>query len=243
MNCCPIVELRQYTLHPGKRDILIELFDREFVESQEALGMRIIGQFRDLDNPDRFVWLRGFADMAGRAEALRTFYGGPVWKEHRDAANATMIDSDNVLLLRRVRPTSGFELGAGGRRPPITNNLVPGIVIATIYYFNAPVSMEFIDFFELELSPVLRASDTSVLAYFINEDSVNNFPALPVREGEHVFVWFSRVASLQEYKQFGVAAVARQLTSYLKRNPEILRLLPTSRSQLRGTPVPHLANY
>ena len=37
-TCCPIVELRQYTLHPGKRDVLIDLFDREFVESQEASG-------------------------------------------------------------------------------------------------------------------------------------------------------------------------------------------------------------
>jgi len=32
-NCCPMVELRQYTWHPGKRDVLIDLFDREFVES------------------------------------------------------------------------------------------------------------------------------------------------------------------------------------------------------------------
>jgi hypothetical protein len=39
-TCCPLVELRQYTLHPGKRDVLIDLFDREFVESQEALGMK-----------------------------------------------------------------------------------------------------------------------------------------------------------------------------------------------------------
>jgi NIPSNAP len=69
-TCCPIVELRQYTLHPGQRDALIELFDREFVESQEALGMKIIGQFRDLDNPNRFVWLRGFRDMRSRAQAL-----------------------------------------------------------------------------------------------------------------------------------------------------------------------------
>ena len=36
--CSPIVELRQYTLHPGQRDTLIDLFDREFVESQEAPG-------------------------------------------------------------------------------------------------------------------------------------------------------------------------------------------------------------
>ena len=60
--CCPIVELRQYTLHPGKRDVFVELFDRELVETQKAVGMSIIGQFRDLDKPDRFVWLRGFPD-------------------------------------------------------------------------------------------------------------------------------------------------------------------------------------
>src|SRR6266849_8903181 len=76
-TCCPIVERRQYTLHPGKRDVLIELFDREFVESQEALGMKVIGQFRALDDPDRFIWLRGFTDMPSRARALEAFYDGP----------------------------------------------------------------------------------------------------------------------------------------------------------------------
>ncbi len=88
---CSIVELRQYTLHPEKRDILIELFDREFVESQEAVGMKVIGQFRDLDDPNRFVWLRGFRDMPSRAQALQDFYGGPIWKTHREVANTTMI--------------------------------------------------------------------------------------------------------------------------------------------------------
>src|SRR5213082_1172039 len=107
-TCCPIVELRQYTLHPGKRDVLIDLFDREFVESQEALGMKVIGQFRDLDNPNRFVWLRGFRDMPSRAQALTDFYGGLVWKAHREAAIATMIDSDNELLLCPAKPPSGF---------------------------------------------------------------------------------------------------------------------------------------
>jgi hypothetical protein len=74
---------------------LIELFDREFVESQEIVGMYVIGQFRDLDNPNRFVWLRGFRNMSERAEGLTAFYTGPVWKANREAANATMIDSDN----------------------------------------------------------------------------------------------------------------------------------------------------
>jgi NIPSNAP len=108
--CCPIVELRHYTLHPGKRDVLIDLFDREFIETQEAVGIKVIGQFRNVDDPDRFVWLRGFRDMTSRAKALQDFYGGPVWKAHREAANPTMIDSDNVLLLRPALPTSGFSL-------------------------------------------------------------------------------------------------------------------------------------
>ena len=43
---CNVFELRQYTLKPGQRDVLIELFDREFIETQEAAGMHVCGQFR-----------------------------------------------------------------------------------------------------------------------------------------------------------------------------------------------------
>ena len=76
-------ELRQYSLHPGQRDVLIELFEREFIEPQEAVGTRLLGQFRDFERPNRFIWLRGFSDLRTRGESLRAFYGGPVWKAHR----------------------------------------------------------------------------------------------------------------------------------------------------------------
>ena len=66
--------------------------------------MTIGGLFHDRDDPDRFVWMRGFASMDERCEALAAFYGGPVWKEHGPAANATMVDSDDVLLLRPTEP-------------------------------------------------------------------------------------------------------------------------------------------
>jgi hypothetical protein len=107
-----IVELRQYLMRPDRgRDRLIDLFDREFIETQEAVGITVIGQFRDLDRPDRFVWLRGFPDMESRAVALDAFYGGPVWKAHREAANATILDSDDVLL-----PTALTARPGDGRR-------------------------------------------------------------------------------------------------------------------------------
>jgi hypothetical protein len=77
-----IVELRQYTLYSGAREVLIELFDRELVDSQEAVGIRVVGQFRDLDDPNRFVWLRAFSDMPPAPRRFRRFtvarYGGTI---------------------------------------------------------------------------------------------------------------------------------------------------------------------
>lgn len=54
-----IFELRQYTLFGSKRDALIDIFEQNFVESQEQLGLHVVGTLRDLDDPDRFVWIRG----------------------------------------------------------------------------------------------------------------------------------------------------------------------------------------
>jgi hypothetical protein len=241
--CCPVVELRQYTLHPGKRDVLIDLFDREFVETQEAVGIKVIGQFRDLDHPDRFVWLRGFRDMSSRAKGLNDFYGGPVWKAHREAANATMIDSDNVLLLRPARPTSGFSL-ENLKRAPVGSQEVPtSLVVTTIYYFSGPVPPDFINFFEHALRPVAESLGATVSAFFVTENSENTFPALPVRTGENVFVWFSIFPDLAAYESY-VAALVRSeqwrgeistaLTRYFERTPEVLKLSPTARSRLRG---------
>jgi quinol monooxygenase YgiN len=194
-----IVALRQYTLHPGTRDVLIELFDREFVESQEAVGMQVFGQFRDLDDPDRFVWLRGFRDMPTRARALEAFYGGPVWKQHRDAAIATMIDSDNVFLLRPARPWSGLSVEKVERLPPGSPEVSGGLVVATIWHLDATAGSEFLDFFEGTVDPALKDAGASILGYFVTETSPNNFPALPVREDENVFVCISGFSDQAAY--------------------------------------------
>src|SRR4051812_14398832 len=164
--CCPVLELRQYTLHPGMREVLIELFEREFVESQEALGMTLVGQFRDLDNPDRFVWLRGFTDMATRAQALQEFYGGPIWKAHRAKANETMIDSDNVLLLRPARPASGFSMEGAERQPKNATDDGPGLIEATICHLRGGTQDDLLDFFERVIQPTLIETGASRLAYF-----------------------------------------------------------------------------
>ena len=239
----PIVELRQYTLHPRRRKELIELFDRQFVETQEAVGIQVIGQFRNIDDPDQFVWLRGFNDMSAREQSLNAFYSGPIWKSHRDAANATMIDSDNVLLLRLAHPTSGFSLTHEPRLPPGSTSTRDGFVTAMIYYFNAPVTSNFISYFENTIHPVLMEADACVLAYFVTEDSPNTFPRLPVREGENVFVWFAGFRDEEAYERYAEALarsnvwngeISRSLKRQIKGKPELLRLTPTTRSRLTG---------
>ena len=134
----PVVELRQYTLRPGRREALIKLFERDLLEPQEQLGMRVLGQFRDLDRPDRSVWLRGFPDMDARASALTAFYDGPVWAEHRDAANATMLDSDDVLLLRPVGLGVHVPLRGRPRRPPSESSGGSPVLSATILILREP---------------------------------------------------------------------------------------------------------
>jgi hypothetical protein len=188
-----VFELRQYTLHPGRRDTLIELFEREFIEPQEACGMSIPATFRDLADPNRFVWFRGFPDMERRREALTCFYGGPVWKAHRDAANATMIDSDDVLLLRLVDPHAGF---------PASNDEMASPFHLTVYSFDTPVTDDVI----ARVRPLLRT-----------ETAENDYPALPVRTGEHVLVTLTR----EEPRELVLPCRMQRLT-----------LEPTSRSKL-----------
>lgn len=215
----PVYELRQYTLHPGRRDVLIDVFEREFVETQEAEGMSLPAMFRDLADPDRFVWLRSFPSMAARPGALSAFYTGPAWRAHRDVANGTMIDSDDVLLLRPIGPHAGFALD-GLTRPPVGAALASAsTVVAVLCYASTPVDAHLASFERDVLSRLAKPP----LAAFGTLYEENNVPALPVRTGEHVLAWFS-------FEEPG--ELLAQLPSWVVRH-EVLRLAPTARSLLR----------
>ncbi len=234
-----VLELRQYTLHPGRRDDLIALFEREFVEAQEAAGMQLIGMFRDLDEPDRFVWLRGFPDMAARADALGAFYGGPVWQRHRDAANATMADSDNVLLLRPLVCDQGLQ-AALLPRPSIAEALpAAGVFTITVCPLRAPATDALVHAFDQCVHPWWVGVGGDLLACWVTEPAANNFPRLPVREGEPVIAWLTRFDD--ESAQQRHAALLRasgcleraEWCAHLSGEVVQLRLAPTPRSALR----------
>jgi hypothetical protein len=211
-------------LKPGQRDTLMDLFEQKFVRGQQDLGIRLHGEFRDARDPDRFVWLRGFAGLDDRPRALKAFYYGDVWKANREVANGTMLDSDNVLLLEPVRK-EGFTLA---RR-------MSALMIATIYLLRGPVDDGFTRFFAERVEPVMRATGAPPVAELRTLYQPNNFPNLPLREGENAFVWFAGYGSRAEYERHLAqlakskmwSAAEAELSSRLKAEPVVLQLEPT----------------
>jgi quinol monooxygenase YgiN len=234
-----VIELRQYTMKPGRRDDLIAMFEEKFIETQESQGIRVLGQFRDRDRPNYFVWLRGFADMPARAKGLDGFYTSPVWRTNRDAANDTMIDSDDVLLLKPVVAGAGVTQLAN--RPPLDGpKRAGGIVMATIYLLTSPVNGEFRGFFEQRVAPLAAAAGGAPLARYETLEEPNNYPRLPIR-AEHAYLWIAtfpdEAALLAHRKKLAAqpawSSVESALKTYLAKPVQQLVLEPTARSKLR----------
>lgn len=230
-----VLELRQYTLRAGQRETLISLFEREFMTPLNEAGCFVRGTFRDLDDPDRFVWIRGFPDMPSRKRALEAFYGGPIWQSHKAAANATIVDSDNVLLLRPAGMVrAAATLAPRGPGPG-------GIYSVIVYYLNGVNVDEFSTFYAATIRPRLAGLGAIPKMELQTEPAANNFPRLPVREREQVFLWmgkWSGVAALQAFlEQWATQSGWRDsapesVLPALMRKPEILRLAPTAGSAL-----------
>ena len=212
----PLIEFRQYVIVPGRCERMVELFDTFFATAQDELGLPILGHFRVVGDPDRLVWLRGFADMATRPERLGAFYGGPVWAEHGTEAIGLVQSYDNVQLLREAAPGSGIAVdlaarpaGGGGES-----------ILATTYRLMTAPSAEFVARCTALLAPY------HPLGTYVTDPTPNNFPALPIREGEHLFTWFARASS-------GPAVDDGALDSFFAGPPERLLLDPCARSGLR----------
>jgi hypothetical protein len=212
----PVLELRQYATKPGRRDELIEIFERELSVPLEEMGSIVHGQFRDVDNADRFVWLRGFTSMRSRPDALTSFYTSDIWYRHREAVNDTLVDSDNVLLLRPMRPGSG--LGSAEARPSGADD--GGLIVAAIHRNEDDASPD--------LAEVAEAGG-SLLGSYVTDRGPNNYPRLPIREGEDLTVWLVAFADRERGARYADAQ-ARRGTAV-----QVLRLAPTSRSALQAS--------
>ena len=93
-----IVEVRSYRIKPGKREEFIRMFETRAVPALRSLGMQIFGPMLDVENPNKFVFLRGFPSLEERDRMKNEFYEGKLWKEELEAIAMPLIESYDVIL-------------------------------------------------------------------------------------------------------------------------------------------------
>jgi hypothetical protein len=69
--------------------------------------MKVVGPFLDLENPNKFVWLRCFPSLEERDRMKEEFYGGDLWKDELEAIAMPMLESYDVILCETA---SGFVM-------------------------------------------------------------------------------------------------------------------------------------
>lgn len=93
-----IVEVRSYRIKPGHREEFIRLFETRAIPALRSHGMKILGPLIDLENPNKFVWLRGFPSLEERERMKDAFYGGELWKNELERLAMPLLESYDVIL-------------------------------------------------------------------------------------------------------------------------------------------------
>ena len=105
-----IVEIRHYTLQPGRREEFIAFFEAKNRVALRDAGMLVFGPLRDLENPDKVHWMRAFTSLEERERIKDSFYGGTVWSEEVEPTAMAMIAHYEAEL---TETTAGFESFSG----------------------------------------------------------------------------------------------------------------------------------
>ena len=93
-----IVEVRSYRVKPGKRDAFIEFFETRAVPALRSHGMKILGPLLDIENPNKFVFLRSFPSLEERERMKNDFYQSELWKNELKSIAMPILDSYDVIL-------------------------------------------------------------------------------------------------------------------------------------------------
>jgi NIPSNAP len=229
-----VIEFRRYKVKEGKREQFAQYFESYFPEAFQQMGALVFGHFFERKNPVGFTWIRGFKNMDARAIVNAGFYYGPLWKEHGSTMNNLMVDADNVLLLRPLKPESGL-LVLPAVDPVIETKGSQGIVVAQIF----PVKANDVDAFAQKAESTFagyRNARVQEAGILVTLDVPNNFPQLPIRTDGPYLVWIGIIKDNQTLDtQFQplVERSVQKLSGLLRGPAELVVLDPTHRSRLR----------
>ena len=94
-----IVEMRTYRTKPGMREAFLQIFRSKSVPAHVDIGMKILGPFLSIDDPDTFFFMRGFPDLASRAPMRARFYEGELWTKELEHLLMPMLEKYDVVLV------------------------------------------------------------------------------------------------------------------------------------------------
>ena len=94
-----IIEMRTYRLLPGKREEFLAIFRTRSMPAHAEIGMKILGPWLSIEDPNTFFFMRGFPDLASREPMKAKFYEGALWKEELEHVLMPMIEKYDVVLV------------------------------------------------------------------------------------------------------------------------------------------------
>ena len=94
-----IIEMRTYKMKPGQRAAFLEIFEAKGVPAHQAIGMKILGRFLSVEDPDTFFFMRGFPDLQSREPLKAQFYESELWKKELEHVLLPMLESYDVVLV------------------------------------------------------------------------------------------------------------------------------------------------
>ena len=94
-----IIEMRTYRTKPGLRSRFIEIFRSKSIPAHAEIGMKILGPFLSVEDPDTFFFMRGFSDAVSREPMKAKFYEGDLWKGELENILMPMLEKYDVVIV------------------------------------------------------------------------------------------------------------------------------------------------
>src|SRR3979411_730748 len=94
-----IIEMRTYKTKPGRRSEFLETCRARPVPAHDEIGMKILGPFLSVEDPDAFFFMRGFPDLPSREPMKAKFYEGELWKGDLENVLMPMLEKYEVVVV------------------------------------------------------------------------------------------------------------------------------------------------
>jgi NIPSNAP len=94
-----IIELRTYRAKPGRRDEFVRLFRTKLSPGYAAYGMRVVGPFLSIDDPDTCFVMRAFPDRSSHEPMKARFHDGDVWRNELKHLLLPLLDDCDVVVV------------------------------------------------------------------------------------------------------------------------------------------------